>query len=203
MNILYVRVSSLDQNTDRQRVNEKDFSYIIEDRCSGAIPFFEREGAVEINKLLKKKAISKLSVYSIDRLGRNLKDILNTIEFFNERNIPIQFLSQGLCTLDSEGKENPVSKLIISILGIVGEMERVQIRERQFEGIKIAKAKGIYLGRKEGSTEDLLQFLNKPKNKQVVDYLKKGYKHLEISKIVGVNINTITKIKKKMAFAAA
>ena len=54
--------------------------------------------------------------------------------------------------------------MIISILGIVGEMERNQIRERQLEGIKIAKLKGVYKGRIEGSKEDVLAFLSKKKN---------------------------------------
>jgi len=79
-------------------------------------------------------------VWSIDRLGRNLRDIINTIHFFNEKKVAIRFISQGLVTLDENGKENPISKMMISILGVVGEMERSQIRERQLEGIKIAKA---------------------------------------------------------------
>ena len=86
--------------------------------------------------------------------------------------------------------------MIISILGIVGEMERNQIKERQLQGIQIAKIKGKYLGRKRGSNEDVLKFLSKPQNKKAIDYLKKGYKNNEISKLVGLHINTITKIKK-------
>ena len=64
------------------------------------------------------------------------------------------------------------------------------------EGIKIAKLKGVYKGRHEGSKEDILTFLSKEKNKKALDYLKKGYKAVEISKITGIHINTITKIKK-------
>ncbi len=107
-------------------------------------------------------------------------------------------MAQGLSTLDNEGKENSISKLIISILGIVGEMERNQIKERQLEGIRIAKLKGAYNGRKIGSKEDVLSFLSKEKNKKAVDYLKKGYKGVEVSKLTGVHINTITKIKKHL-----
>jgi DNA invertase Pin-like site-specific DNA recombinase len=84
--------------------------------------------------------------------------------------------------------------MIISILGIVGEMERSQIKERQIEGIKIAKLKGVYLGRKKGTQENMLDFLSKPKNKKAVDYLKRGYKKSEVAKIVGLNPNTMTKI---------
>jgi DNA invertase Pin-like site-specific DNA recombinase len=196
--VLYVRVSTLDQKTDRQRVNEKDFDLVIEDKCSGAISFFEREGGKEIKKLVDKGLIKTLSVWQIDRLGRDLRDIMNTIHYFNQTGISIHFVSQGLSTLDNEGKENPISKMIISILGIVGEMERNQIKERQMEGIRIAKLKGAYNGRKRGSKEDVLSFLSKDKNKKAVEYLKKGFKGVEVSKLTGLNINTITKIKKMM-----
>jgi len=46
MKVLYVRCSTIDQKTDRQRVSEKDYDLVIEDKCSGAIPFFEREGVI-------------------------------------------------------------------------------------------------------------------------------------------------------------
>ncbi|MEO8854323.1 MAG: recombinase family protein [Ginsengibacter sp.] len=196
MKILYCRVSTVDQKTDRQRVNEKDFNLIVEDKCSGAIPFFERFGGQEIKKLIDKGAKISLSVLSIDRLGRDLRDIINTIHFFTENKIAINFISQGLSTLDHTGKENAISKMMISILGVVGEMERNQISERQREGIVIAKLKGVYKGRLKGSKEDTLGFLGKEKNKKALSLLKKGYKAIEISSITGLHINTITKIKK-------
>jgi DNA invertase Pin-like site-specific DNA recombinase len=196
MKVLYTRVSSIEQKTDRQRVNENDFDLVVEDKCSGSIPFFEREGGKEVLKLIDKGILTSLGVLQIDRLGRDLRDIINTIYFFNEKKIPIIFISQGLRTLDENNQENPISKMMISVLGIVGEMERTQIKERQREGIRIAKLKGTYLGRKEGSKEDVFQFLNKPKNKKALEYLKKGYKCNEVSKLTELNINTITKIKK-------
>jgi DNA invertase Pin-like site-specific DNA recombinase len=197
MKLLYVRCSSIDQKTDRQRINEDDFDLVIEDKCSGAIPFFEREGGKEIKKLADNSVITNLCIYSIDRAGRDLRDIMNTIHYFTTMGICINFLSQGLSTLDTEGKENDISKLIISILGTVAEMSRKQIREAQLEGIRIAKMKNnVYNGRKKGTKEDTLAFLSKEKNKKSLELLKKGYKATEISKIVGVHINTVTKIKK-------
>lgn len=194
--ILYVRTSTIEQRTDRQRVTESEFDLVIEDKCSGAISFFDRTGGIEIKKLVDNDLIESLSVWQIDRLGRDLRDIMNTIHYFNQKGITIYFVSQGLRTLDENGKENPISKMIISILGIVGEMERNQIKERQLEGIRIAKMKGnVYKGRKAGSKEDLLSFLNKEKNKKAVDYIKKGYKNTEVSKLTGLHINTLTKIK--------
>lgn len=196
MKVLYCRVSTIDQKTDRQRVSENDFKLVIEDKCSGSIPFFERTGGKEVMKLIKENILTELSVLQIDRLGRDLRDIINTIHFFNEKGIRINFISQGLTTLDQNGKENPISKMMISILGIVGEMEKVQIKERQLEGIRIAKLKGSYTGRKSGSKESLIDFLSKEKNKKAFDYLTKGYKVGEVAKITDLHINTVSKIKK-------
>ena len=196
MKVLYCRVSSLEQKTDRQKVNEKEYQLVIEDKCSGAVPFFDRPGGIEIKKFVDQGIIKSLGALSIDRLGRDLRDIINTIHFFNEREISIHFISQGLSTLDPSGKENPISKMMISILGVVGEMERTQIRERQLDGIKLAKLRGVYKGRVKGSREDNLTFLSKQKNKKALEYLKKGYKASEAAKLADVHINTITKIKK-------
>lgn len=196
MKVLYVRVSSLEQKTDRQRVKEDEFDLVIEDKCSGSIAFFEREGGKEILKLIENEVLTSLNVWQIDRLGRDLRDIINTIHFFTEKQIPIHFISQGLTTIDKSGKENSITKMIISILGIVGEMERNQIRERQMEGIRIAKMKGKFLGRQKGSKEDVLKFLSKDKNKKALELLKKGYKIVEVAKITGLHYNTVSKVKK-------
>ena len=196
MKVLYTRVSSIDQKTDRQRVKEDEFDLVVEDKCSGSIPLFEREGGKKILGLMEKGLELELSVWTIDRLGRDLRDILNSIHYFNERSVVVKFISQGLRTLDENGEENAISKLIISVLGIVGEMERKHILERQREGIKLGKARGIYAGRKKGTKEDVLHFLNKPKNKKILKLLKEGYKGTEICKIVGVTSNTVTKVKK-------
>ena len=196
MKVFYVRVSSLEQKTDRQRVSEKEYDLVIEDKCSGSVPFFEREGGKKIKQLFDKGILTSLSVWTIDRLGRDLLDVLNTIQFLSEQGIRIHFIQQGLVSLDEEGKENPISKMIISILGIVAEMERKQIKERQREGIELAKLRGVYKGRTNGSKEDIRAFLNKPKVAKTIEYLKKGYKASEISRIVGIHVNTITKIKR-------
>jgi DNA invertase Pin-like site-specific DNA recombinase len=151
-------------------------------------------------ELLQKNQITELGVWQIDRLGRNLLEILKTIQIFTENGVPIFFISQGLRTLTEDGQENPISKLIINILGVVSEMERNQIKERQYQGIQIAKARGVYKGRVEGTKEDVFTFLSKTKNKKAVDLIKKGYKGVEISKIVGIHLNTISKIKKQLQF---
>jgi DNA invertase Pin-like site-specific DNA recombinase len=145
---------------------------------------------------LMKGELQELAVHSLDRLGRNLLDILKTIELFTEHRVPIHIRQQGIRTLDDNGKPNPTSKLIISILGVVAEMERSQIRERQLEGIAVAKAKGMYLGRREGSVETRERFLQKPRTQKIIGYLRNGYKAIEIQKLVGCSPNTISKVKR-------
>lgn len=196
MKVLYVRTSTLEQKTDRQRVNEKDYQLVVEDKCSGSIALFEREGGKQILKLIEKGMLTELYVWEIDRLGRCLLDILSNIKYFNEKKICIHFVSQGLSTLQPDGSENNITKMIISILGTLAEMEKKISRERQLEGIAIARLNNKYTGRAKGSNEDTLKFLSKPKNSKALDYIKKGYKNIEVAKIVGVHFNTITKIRK-------
>lgn len=203
MKVLYTRISSIEQKTDRQRIHSSEFDYIVEDKISGATEFSQRTGGKEIIELVEKGLVSELSVWQIDRLGRNMRDIVNTIHFFTEKRIPVHFVNQGLKTLNEDGTENPISKLIINILGVISEMERTQIKERQYQGIQIAKARGVYKGRIEGTKEDVLTFLSKTKNKKAVELLKKGYKGTEVSKIVGIHLNTVSKIKKQLQFMKA
>jgi len=203
ISILYVRISSLDQKTDRQRINESDFDKVIEDRCSGSIPIFQRAGGVELKKLLDLGVVSKISFWQIDRSGRDLRDIINFLHYTTAKKVPVHFISQGLATLNEKGEENPIAKMMISILGVVAEMERKLILERQKEGIAIAKLKGnVYLGRKPNSKEDPLRFLSKPRNKKAMDLLKKGYKAREVARIIEISPNTVTKVKKLMKVIA-
>jgi len=195
--VLYCRVSSLDQKTDRQRVKEHEFDKVIEDKCSGKIPIFERPEGSKLKTMIDRNLVKSISVWQIDRCGRDLRDIINFIHYTTERSIPVKFISQGLITMDENGKENPIAKMVISILGVVAEMTRIQILENQKQGIELAKMDpNKYLGRKFGSSEDPIKFMSKKKNRLALDLLKNGYKNIEVAKIVGLHPNTITKIKR-------
>jgi len=199
MKVLYVRVSTLDQKTDRQKSDQKEFDLLIEDKCSGSTPFFQREGGKKILTLIEKGMVDSISCHSIDRCGRDLLDILSVIRFMNEKLIPMIFIQQGLITIDDEGKENAISKMMISILGTIAELNRKQIKEAQMEGIALAKLRNVYKGRRKGAKSDIQKWIQKPKIAKTIEYLKKGYKAKEISRIVGIHVNTITKIKKLIA----
>jgi len=199
MKVLYVRVSSLDQKTDQQKNESKEFNLVVEDKCSGSIPFFQREGGKKILTLIEKGMVDSISCHSIDRCGRDLLDILSVIRFMNEKLIPMIFIQQGLITIDDEGKENAISKMMISILGTIAELNRKQIKEAQMEGIALAKLRNVYKGRRKGAKSDIQKWIQKPKIAKTIEYLKKGYKAKEISRIVGIHVNTISKIKKLIA----
>jgi DNA invertase Pin-like site-specific DNA recombinase len=191
----YARVSTTDQNLDRQLV-ETTGMVTYEDKCSGAIPFQDRPAGRRVIAALRSGELTGLVVHSLDRLGRDLLDILSTIQLFTEHGVSIEIRKEGLRTLDENGKENPTAKMVVSILGVVAEMERSQIRERQLEGIQIAKAQGKYLGRRRGAVETRKAFLSKPKIQKIISYMEKGYVGTEIQKLAGCSPNTISKVKR-------
>lgn len=196
LRVLYTRTSSIDQRADRQRVNEEDFDWVVEDKISGTIGFFERPGGAQLKKMIDDEIVESVSIWSIDRGGRNLLDILQTLKYCTKKNVQVIFLSQGLRTLDEDGRENPIANMVISILGIIAEMQRVQIREAQSQGIALAKARGVYSGRQQNTKETVAHFLQKPKNVKVIELLQKGYKGAEIAKILDVSPTTVSKVKK-------
>jgi DNA invertase Pin-like site-specific DNA recombinase len=150
------------------------------DVCSGKVPFFERP---EASKLLKNKQVTEIEVLDIDRLGRNLSDMLNTIQELTNRNINIYIVNQGLNTI-SNGKPNPTATMIINIMRSIAQFEHEQRRQRCAEGIAIAKAKNVYKGRKKGATRSDEKTIEKHKEKIAV------IEH-ELSK--GMKLNTIAK----------
>ena len=192
----YSRVSTLEQKTDRQLVSSTEGMKVFEDKCSGSIPFQDRPAGRMVVDTMMSGDLEELVVHSLDRLGRDLLDILKTIELFSTQTVPISIQKEGLRTLNDDGKQNPTSRLVISVLGVVAEMERSQIRERQMEGIALAKARGAYVGRKPGSVEGRAKFLRKPRIRQIADYLERGYKGVEIRMIMGCSPNTISKVRR-------
>ena len=192
----YSRVSTLEQKTDRQLVSSTEGMKVFEDKCSGSIPFQDRPAGRMVVDTMMSGDLEELVVHSLDRLGRDLLDILKTIQLFTEHAVPIRIQREGLRTLDDDGNQNPTARLVISVLGVVSEMELAQIRDRQLEGIALAKARGAYVGRRPGSVEGRAKFLAKPRIRQISDYLERGYKGVEIQKIIGCSPNTISKVKR-------
>lgn len=147
----YVRVSTKEQNIDRQLVemyaqglNDK---IIFIDKQSGKD--FERDEYQKLKKILKSGDL--LIIKSIDRLGRNYDMIIDEWRaLVNDMNVDIQVLDMPLLDTRTEGKNlvgKFISDIVLQILSFVAENERENIKKRQAEGIRIAKEKGKHLGR--------------------------------------------------------
>ena len=136
----YVRVSSVDQNTVRQLEGIR-LDRVFTDKASGkdtkrpqleALLEFVREGDLVV-------------CHSMDRLARNLDDLRRLVMGLTKRGIRVEFVKESLTFT---GEDSPMATLLLSMLGAVSEFERALIKERQREGIEIAKKKGVYKGRK-------------------------------------------------------
>ena len=188
MRAKYIRVSTKEQNTDRQT----DFNGLTyTDECSGSISFKDRTQA---KKLLDNKEITELHVHSIDRLGRNTLDIMQTIQDFTSKGINVVSTKEGLQTL-IDGKENPIAKMMIGILGTLAEFELSRIKERQAEGIAKAKAKGIYAGRKRGSSENTETFINKVSTQAILRHLRNNESVRRTALLSKTSEGTVKKVK--------
>ena len=150
----YVRVSTFDQNPERQLENiQVDRTFI--DKASGkdikrpqfeAMMSFVREG-------------DTLVVHSMDRLARNLDDLRRVVQTLTHKGIHIEFVKEHLTFT---GEDSPMATLMLSVMGAFAEFERALIRERQREGIAVAKQRGAYRGRKKALSENqILQLRNR------------------------------------------
>ena len=195
--VLYVRCSTIQQSTERQLVNSEDYEFILEDKCSGTIPIFERDKGKLLKVMIDEGTIDEIQIHAIDRLARNLKYLLGFIDYIHERGISLYIKNLGMRTL-VDGKMNYVMKMMVSILGSFGEVENEIRKERQLEGIEIAKIKGKYKNRTPRGKETPSAFLKK--HSKAVEYLKMGMKGSEVMLLMDGNLNknTITKIKKYM-----
>ncbi|BDC38938.1 recombinase family protein [Paraburkholderia terrae] len=144
----YVRVSSVDQNTDRQLDTVK-LDKTFTDKASGkdtnrpqlaACLDYCRDG-------------DTLHVHSIDRLARNTENLLQIVRDLTERGVSVRFEKENL-TFNGGDSKSPMDELMLTMLAGFAQFERSMIRERQREGIAIAKDKGVYKGRKPALTAE-------------------------------------------------
>jgi len=136
----YVRVSGFDQNPERQLEGIPLYK-IFTDKASGKdvqrpqleqLIAYVREGDTVV-------------VHSMDRLARNLDDLRCLVQGFTQSGVRVEFVKECLVFT---GEDSPMAKLMLSVMGAFSEFERALIRERQREGIALAKQRGVYRGRK-------------------------------------------------------
>mgnify|MGYP001116578854 FL=1 len=173
----YVRLSTVEQNTARQLVG------ITLDRV-----FEEKVSAKNIgNRPVLREMLGfirdgdDLYVHSMDRLARNLKDLLTLVTTITDKGVTLHFVKEKL-TFEAKAKATPFNKLLLGLLGSVAEFERELILERQREGIAQAKARGAYKGRKPIAPEKI---------EKAKELLAQGMTRTEAAKTVGMGRTTL------------
>lgn len=139
--VAYVRVSSADQNEARQVEMLSGAGRVFMDKLSGKSA--DRPALAEMLAYVRED--DTVRVASLDRLARNLDDLRRLVTELTGRGVRVEFVKEGLAFT---GEDSAMSKLLLSVMGAFAEFERSLIRERQAEGIAIAKVKGVYAGRK-------------------------------------------------------
>lgn len=149
----YIRVSTFEQHTDRQ-LDGVRLDKAFTDKVSGkdinrpeleALLQFAREG-------------DTIVVHSMDRLARNLDDLRRIVQGLTGRGIQVQFVKESLTFT---GDDSPMATLLLSVMGAFAEFERALIRERQLEGIALAKQRGAYKGRKRSLSDSQIEELRR------------------------------------------
>lgn len=200
MKVAYIRVSSLDQNEQRQIEEMKQFGAekIFIEKQSGATiseqPFFQK--ALDFVR-----EQDTFIVEAIDRLGRDCDEIIASVNYLKHDNIrliitslPIMAEAIGDPLLDKFIKD-----LIIQILAMIAEQERKESKRRQAQGIKIAKANGVYKGRPKLYSADAKKPQRRLVYKSIVEDLNQGVAISKIAKEYNVTRQTIYRIKKDLS----
>ena len=136
----YARVSTSDQNTDTQveRLRAAGCTTVRTEKLSGK----SRDSRLELATVLDfLRSGDTLVVVKLDRLGRDTRDVLNIVHELERKGAKLRVLEPAIST------EGPMGKVVLTVLGMVAEMELSFIRDRQRAGIEAAKAKGTYKGR--------------------------------------------------------
>lgn len=179
----YVRVSTVDQNVDRQLEGiELDKKFI--DRVSG-----KSVDRPQLHAMLDYcRESDVIYVHSLDRLGRNLDDLRKLVSDLTEKGVEIHFMKESLVfKKDSDA----MSQLLLSVMGAFAEFERNLILERQREGIAIAKAKGVYKGRKPKLTAEF--------SEKIIGLVNKGMPIAAVARELNICRHTVYKALREAA----
>ena len=202
--VIYARVSSMGdrQSTERQIEDLTRYAEgkgyeiinIFQEHVSGAKTNQERGVLSECLEFCKTEHPGTLMVTELSRLGRSTVEVLKAVEDLTAAKVNVFILDLNLSTLDEEGKENPVAKMVLTVLALGAEMERKLILGRLNSGRALAKSKGVRMGRPKGSalSSDDIQ----AKYPEVVKHLRKGKNSIrEIAKLTGVSVSTVQRVK--------
>jgi DNA invertase Pin-like site-specific DNA recombinase len=149
----YRRVSTLDQNTSRQ-LEGISLDRVFEDKLSGKDTNRPQLAAM----LTHVREGDTVVCHSLDRLGRNLDDLRRLVTDMTARGVRVQFIKEALAFT---GEDSPMANLLLNVMGAFAQFERELIRERQREGIALAKKTGAYRGRKPSLTPETIAELRR------------------------------------------
>ena len=187
----YVRVSSTDQNTDRQ-LDGIALDRIFTDKMTGST-----KDRPQLKAMLDYVRYGDtVVVHSLDRLARSLEDLISIINQLNQKGVSFKSIKDNL-TFDGINN-SPMDKFFLHILGAVSELERALIRERQKEGIAKAKQRGVYKGRKPSLTPEKQAIIEErlaKKEKDLESY--KAISYQSIANEIGVSLATLNRYLKK------
>ncbi|GLH45194.1 resolvase [Pseudomonas atacamensis] len=160
-NIAYIRVSTVDQNTDRQ-LDGMTFDKVFTDKLSGS----DTNRPQLLAMIEWARAGDVVHVHSIDRLARSMADLLKIVSDLNAKGVHVKFHKEDM---KFTGEDSPMQKLMLNMMGSFAQFEREVMKERQREGIAKAKEKGVYKGRvKTVDDTAILALLNAGKSVRAV-----------------------------------
>lgn len=171
----YIRVSSLEQNSSRQ-LEGIDLDNVYEDKISAKDA--NRPGLQSMMSYVRQHDI--VIVHSMDRLARNLDDLRTIVKKLTLKGVKIQFIKENLTF---SGDDSAMSQLLLSVMGAFAEFERSLIKERQREGIAMAKKQGVYKGRRKCLSPEQVVI--------VQDAIKAGVAKAKVARNLGVSRETI------------
>jgi DNA invertase Pin-like site-specific DNA recombinase len=164
---------------------------------SGRVCFRDRPFGKKLLKDLAAGLVKHVYVLRLDRMGRDTSDILSTIKEIHSHGVGITSKNEGITTMVN-GKENPISNLLITILSSIAEFEYHRIREKTLDGISRGKRLGVYKGRKKGSIELYSSFIRKPKVRKVKLMLDEGISIRKMCELLECSPNFIYKVKNRL-----
>ena len=188
----------IDELTDYCGNNNWSILKVFANKVSGAKKLEERPEIQEMISFVKNNHVDMVVVLSIDRLGRNTLEALKLIQLLNENHIALYVKNYNLCTLDENGKPNPVASLISTILLEVAQMERLTIAERMESGrnryIRICKEEGITMGRPASYRKSDDKY--KEQYSKEISLLRKNISLRNVQKLTGTSVGTLRKLQK-------
>ena len=196
--VFYCRVSAKDQNLARQleRAKEVHADKVFSDKVSGKN--LDRPAFTKMMRYLREGDV--LEVVSLDRLSRNYKDLKDLVSKL--RDMKVKLIADDLPQTNSDNEliNNFMMDLIISVMGFVAQNEREQIRERQRQGIELAKKAGKYTGRVIKYSPNAKRPQDRWTWEKVTEMLdSKKYSMSEIGRAVGIGRNQVYRIKDQNA----